>query len=148
MAAGFSIDKKNISKFRENMLKVAEEELTQENLIPEIKIDQEIKLNDISEDLNQILKEFEPFGIGNPEPVFLTKGLEVVAVRLVGKEYNHLKLTLKDKAGLLLDAVGFGLSEKKPSEGELTDIVYSIRENIWNSRKRLEARIKDLKKTS
>ncbi len=148
MAAGFSINKENISKFRADLVKVAEEELTEENLTPEIKIDLEISFNEINEDLNVLLKEFEPFGIGNPEPIFLTKSLEVIAVRLVGKENNHLKLTLKDKEGVVLEAVGFSLAEKKPSEGDLVDIVYNIRENFWNSRKRIEGRIKDLKKMS
>ncbi len=147
MAAGFSIERANIGQFRENMIKEAEEKLTTENLTPELKIDLEIELSDINEDLNQILKEFEPFGIGNPEPIFLTQKLEVIEVRTVGKENNHLKLSLKDKKGKILDAIGFGLAEKKPNEGELVDIAYNVRENFWNSRKRLEARIKDLRKS-
>ena len=86
--------------------------------------------------------------MGNPEPLFLTKNLEVISVRTVGKENNHIKLTLKDKDGRILEAVGFGLSTIMPSEGATVDIVYSVRENFWNSRKRLEARIKDLRKVN
>ncbi len=146
MAAGFSIEEAKIPKFRESMVKIAEESLTEEDLIAEIKIDAEIQLNDITAELNQALKEFEPFGIGNPEPIFLTKKLEVVEIRTVGKENNHLKLKLKDNSKTI-DAIGFGLTEKSPKQGELIDIVYNIRENIWNSQKRLEARIKDLRKS-
>ncbi len=147
MAAGFSIEGKNIALLRNNLEEVAQSEISEENLVPELKVDAEITLEEINADLLDLVKEFEPFGIGNPEPVFLTKSLEVVAVRLVGKENNHIKLTLKNKAGLILEGIGFGLFEKKPSVGELIDVVYNIRENYWNSQKRLEARIKDLRRS-
>lgn len=147
MAAGFSIEEPKIAEFRENMVKIAESQLSDEDLVAQLKIDAEIGLYDIDEDLNQLLKELEPFGIGNPEPTFLTKNLEVVEVRAVGKENNHLKLVFKDVFGKILEAVGFNLAAKKPKEGELIDIAYNVRENFWNSRKRLEARIKDLRKS-
>ncbi len=146
MAAGFSIEESNIREFRSNLEQLAEESLSEKDLIPILKIDTEISLSQINEELANLLKEFEPFGMGNPEPLFLTKNLEVVSVRTVGKENNHIKLALKDKDQRILDAVGFGLSSIMPNEGEMVDIVYNTRENFWNSRKRLEARIKDLRK--
>lgn len=145
MAAGFSIEEAKIPKFRESMVKVAEESLTEKDLIAELKIDTEIGLEEVNQSLVDLLKEFEPFGIGNPEPTFLTKDLEVVEIRTVGKENNHLKLVLKDKAGKRLEAVGFNLIDKKPNQGDMVDIVYNVRENFWNSRKRIEGRLKDLK---
>lgn len=147
MAAGFSIEKSKIPEFREKMLKNAQEQLTDKDLIAQLKIDSEIEIKDIDEDLNQLLKDLEPFGIGNPEPSFLTKKLKVITIKTVGKENNHLKLILEDISGKILEAVGFNLASKKPKEGDLIDIVYNVRENFWNSRKRLEARIKDLRKS-
>lgn len=148
MAAGFSIEKAKIEPFRQAMVRLAESSLADKDLIPEIKIDAEIEVSEISEELNQTIKEFEPFGIGNPEPVFLTKQMEVLESRLVGKDSNHLKLRLKSSTGQVLDAVGFNLATNQPSSGELIDIVFNIRENFWNSQKKLEARIKDLKKST
>lgn len=147
MAAGFSIEEHNIPGFRQNLEGLAEESLSEEDLMPILKIDAEISLSQINEELETLIKEFEPFGMGNPEPLFLTKKLEVISARTVGKENSHIKLTLKDKGGRILEAVGFGLSAIMPSEGAVIDIVYNVRDNFWNSHKRLEARIKDLRKS-
>lgn len=148
MAAGFSIEEKNISTFRKNLNKFATKNITPEQLQPIIKIDAELELDDLNTELADLLKEFEPFGIGNPEPVFLTKKLKVVESRVVGKENNHIKLSFRDEKGKPLDAIGFNLITKQPDEGDIIDIVYNVRENYWNSRKRLEARLKDLQKSN
>jgi single-stranded-DNA-specific exonuclease len=147
MAAGFSIEEKNIPLLRERMASLAAKELTSEQLTPLLKIDAEISLDQINEKLVEVLKEFEPFGVGNPEPLFLTKGLEVVEARSVGKDNNHVRVVLRDSEGNLLSGIGFGLNSKRPKTGDLVDLAYSVRENFWNSRKRLEARIKDLRKS-
>ncbi|HSX57797.1 MAG TPA: single-stranded-DNA-specific exonuclease RecJ [Candidatus Saccharimonadales bacterium] len=144
MAAGFSIQEENIPTFRKNLVEIAEKELKEEDLVPILKIDIEISLAQINPGLEEILKEFEPFGVGNPEAVFLTKNLEVREVKLMGAEAQHLKMILSDQNGKTLTAVGFNLAGKSPKKGELVDLCYNIRENYWNSRKTLEARIKDL----
>ncbi len=147
MAAGFSIEEKNIETFKKNLGKLADETLSDELLVPILKIDAEIKLIDVNEKIEMILKEFEPFGVGNSEPNFLTKNLEVVETRLVGKEDKHLKVKLQDKEGNLVSGIGFNLNGKNLREGDLVDLVYNIRANHWNGRKTLEARIKDIKKS-
>lgn len=145
MAAGFSIEEKNIERFRKNLEKLADEKLPDDLLVPVLRIDSELELQQINSELEIILKEFEPFGVGNPEPNFLTKSLEVVEVKSVGKEDKHVKLCLKNKVGDLLICVGFNLNSKRPKMGDLVDIVYNIRANSWNGKKTLEARIKDIR---
>ncbi len=145
MAAGFSVIIDNINPLREGLIKIAEDSLKEEDLVPILKIDAEIVAGEVSQSLIDIIKQFEPFGIGNPEPVFLTKNLEVVETRLVGKENQHLKIVLKSEKGNIIEGVGFNLGNKKPEIGSLVDIAYHVVENFWNSRKRIEARIRDIK---
>ncbi len=147
MAAGFSIEEKNIPEFRDNLVKLAADSLSDVQLTPVLRIDLEITLYAINEKLEQSLKEFAPFGIGNPEPTFLTKKLKTLEVKVVGKDKNHIKLKFQDEKGKVLEGIGFDLNSKKPDEGDIVDIAYNIRENYWNSRKHLEARIKDIRKT-
>jgi single-stranded-DNA-specific exonuclease len=145
MAAGFSVTIENINPLRDGLVKRAEESLKEEDLLPVIKIDAEIRIDQVNQELVDLIKEFEPFGIGNPEPLFLTKNLEVLETRLVGKENQHLKIVFRDEYGEVLEGVGFNLGNKNPPEGSNIDIVYSVQENYWHSRKRIEARVKDLR---
>ncbi len=146
MAAGFSIEGKNIPKFRENLEDIAKKDISDDDFIPKLKVDWELKLNEIDQNLLKIIKQLEPFGIGNPEPVFLTKVLEIVEVKRIGKESQHLRLFVKDSFGNTISGVGFGFGSQNFTKGEIIDVVYNLRENTWNSRKTIEARIKDIKK--
>lgn len=147
MAAGFSIEEENIPVFRENLQKLAEETISTEDLTPVLKIDLEIEAEQINSDLLDLLSSFEPFGIKNPEPVFLTQKLKVIEAKTIGRDEKHLRLVLVDSKGNRLEGIGFNLAYKKPKIGDLIDIAYNLRENYWNSRKRIEARLKDLRKT-
>lgn len=148
MAAGFSIEEKNIARLRKNLEEIAQSEVLPEDFIPKLKIDIDIDLNEVSTDLMRIIREFEPFGIGNPEPVFLTNVLEIVDIKRVGKESEHLRLFLRDHLNNTISGIGFGFGGKNLSKGDMVDIVYNLRENVWNSRKTIEARIKDIKKST
>lgn len=144
MAAGFSIDQKFIPDFRDGMVKIAENLITEEQLTPVQKIDAEIKVEELNQELMDVIIEFEPFGIGNSEPVFLTKNLEVVEVKPVGKDNKHIRLVFRDGDNIR-EAIAFGLAERKPRTADKVDVVYNLRENTWNSRKRLELRVIDFK---
>jgi len=146
MAAGFSIEEKNIFQFQKNLEEIAESEISNEDLKPKIKIDKEISLSQINNSLMEIIKEFAPFGVGNSEPLFLTRNLMIADLKRVGKESQHLRLTLKDKENNFLLGVLFDASTKSFNRGDIVEIVYNIRENTWNNKKTFEARIKDLKK--
>ena len=148
MAAGFSIKEKNIAMLRRNLEEIAQSEISPEDFIPKLKIDAELELDEIGPELIGVIKEFEPFGIGNPEPTFLTKDLEIVDIKRVGKESEHLRPFLKDKLNNTISGIGFGFGGKSLSKGDMVDIVYNLRENVWNSRKTIETRLKDIKKST
>lgn len=145
MAAGFSIEKKKIDKFRKVMVKYAEEILSTEDLTPKLKIDTRLDVNNINGETLSIIHEFEPFGIGNPEPTFLTEGLEVLESRTVGADGKHLKLLLRGQNGVPHDAIFFSFQKEKPEKGSLIDVVYNLVEDSWNGRKKVQLKVKDLR---
>lgn len=146
MAAGFTIKTSKLDKFYKRINKSAKGILSEEMLNRKLKIDCEIKLDSINWELSKRLKEFEPNGLGNPQPTFLTRGVEVIDARLLGKDKKHLKLKLRKK-NKFIDAIGFGLGEDfgDLERGENIDLVYGIDENEWNGTKSLQLKIKDLK---
>lgn len=148
MAAGFSIEKQNIEAFRNNLEKLAVEQINDIDLSPILKIDTSLKIDDLNNDLVELLNSFEPFGVKNPDPNFLTENLKVVTVKSIGAGQKHIRLTLVDEKSNRIEGIGFNLSHKKPQLGDQIDIVYNLKENYWNSRRQIEARIKDLRQSS
>ena len=144
MAAGFSIEKENIPAFRRRLVKTAEEIISEAELRPTLKIDAEISVEQINRDLFNTAREFEPFGIGNPEPNFLLKNIEVVETKIVGRESRHRKFVLRAE-GRSLNAIGFGLAEAEVKKGDSADIVFNLTENDWNGSSDLELRIRDIR---
>lgn len=145
MAAGFSIDEKKIKRFEKEMEKVSKPLLTQDVLTRKLKIDLEVDFNQLNEDLTKSIEDFQPNGIGNPTPLFATRGINVLNSRTVGKGREHLKLTL-EKDGKIFDAIAFrfGKFSSKLSKDASVDVAYFLEENIWNGVKSLQLRVKDL----
>jgi len=145
MAAGFSIKTENIGKFEREINKIADEKLKIKDLVPKLKIDAELEFNQINQDLVELLKKFEPFGQGNPQPVFLTKRVKVVEIKKVGLNGKHLKMKL-EKKGKIFDAIWFNaLTTCDLKTTSKTNVVYSVEENIFNGNRSIQFKIKDLK---
>jgi single-stranded-DNA-specific exonuclease len=146
MAAGFSIRTENIEKFstlaEEESLKILTDKVTTRVL----KADLEIHFDQINRTFFEKLKEFEPTGLGNPTPTFVTRDVETLDVRLVGIDNKHLKLGLK-KNKKTFSAIAFAMAEKYNylSPEKKIDVAYNIEENVWNGRRDLELKIKDIK---
>jgi len=144
MAAGFSIETKKIEEFTKKFNKIAKELLTEEILSRKLRIDLELNFNQINRELVDALKSFEPTGLGNYPPSFVTREVEVVEARTVGRDKTHLKLKLRQNS-LVFNAIAFGLaSAYSLVPSALIDIVYNIEENIWNGNKSLQLKIKDI----
>lgn len=146
MAAGFSIETKNISIFTKKINSIAKKILTDEILQKKLKIDCSINFDLIDFKLLAEIQIFEPVGLGNPQPVFFTSGVEVVSANVVGRDAKHLKLKLKQNEHIF-DSIYFGGGEiySKLKSDQKLDIVYSLEENIWNGYRDLQLKIKDLK---
>jgi single-stranded-DNA-specific exonuclease len=145
MAAGFSIDTSKIKLFTKKINKFADKLLTDDILQKKLKIDMELDFSEINDNLVEQIKQFEPIGLGNPGAVFLTKQVEILDAKKIGREERHLKLKLKQN-DQVFDSIFFGGGEmySKLSPGLKIDLAYSIDENIWNGYKNLQLKIKDL----
>ena len=104
-AAGLEIAAERIPAFREELQAYAYERLSPDDLIPELHYDMELRLPDANAQLHQLLRHFGPYGVGNPSPVFVARGVRVAGeMREVGD--GHAKLDLLQD-GARLRAIGF-----------------------------------------
>lgn len=106
MAAGLSLNKSNLEDFRNRLN--GQTTLTEKDLIPKIYIDIHLPLDYVSFNLVKELKLLEPFGKGNPKPLFGAKGIPVKRAFILGKNGNVLKLLLLTKSGRIIDGLYFG----------------------------------------
>ena len=124
-AAGFTVENDNLEPLRESLVQQAAEALAGVDLTPVIEVDAAIPLGRVNGDLVRSLSAMAPFGIGNPEPVFLSRGLEVRDVRVMGEDGKHLRLQLRD-GRVTWPAVAFGFGESELAEGDRLDVVYTF----------------------
>jgi single-stranded-DNA-specific exonuclease len=145
-AAGLTIEAKNVAVFREKLKRLAAEKLSSEQLVPSLKIDVSIALDQVGEDLLDSLNTLAPFGPQNMRPVIMASNLEVVGCpRVVGK--NHLKFKVRQN-GKVLDVIAFGMGERlgdlEMGKSNLS-VVFVLEENRWQGRTSLQLRAKDLR---
>lgn len=142
-AAGLTIRAENIQTFGDRFDQVVASMTTDNDFVPTITIDSEITLADIKKhNLLHETKLLAPFGAGNPEPVFLCRGLIPGESRIVGD--NHLKLVFKEK-NVRYNAIGFGLGGLSHVAADMVDTVFSVRESQWDRGGICELLIRDLK---
>jgi single-stranded-DNA-specific exonuclease len=147
MAAGFTIETKNIKKFTKEVQEAAKADMKESLLVRSISIDLEIPISAIGSSLYERIIKFAPFGIGNPEPVFATKGVIVESIRLIGAKQNHLKLKVSHPlVKTPFDAVGFGMGEwyGKIKQGMNVDVAYTIDMNEWNGNTNIQLKVRDI----
>jgi single-stranded-DNA-specific exonuclease len=151
-AAGFTVEQKNLEKFKKSLEKIAEEEIDEKDLKAELKIDYELQFNEIGETLREELKALEPYGAENQEPVFLIKNVQVCQAKFVGQSKKHLKMLVcrqKDKVGSLkyFACIGFNFENfnGKVKVGDFVDIVFNLVVNHFNGNDSLEFKMIDLK---
>ena len=149
MAAGFAIKKANISKLKNSLEKYCEKNIDKALLVPFIDIDAEVPLNILDVEVMEELQEMEPFGIGNLEPVFMSKNVGVTSVNTVGKDSNHLSFKF------LFDGKyykGILFSRKKEFSnikiGDLVDIAFNLKSNVYNGKKYMDLMIREMKTAS
>ena len=147
-AAGLTMLPENVKAFQEKFEKVVSSSITDEMLIPEIEIDAELNLNDVTPGFYNILKQFSPFGPGNMNPNFMTKNVSDKGyASIVGK--NHLKMELLQNGQAKgIPAIGFGMDEHYEFVAKKNPftVCYHINEQEWEGKSYLQLQVKDLKK--
>ena len=141
-AAGFTILTRDIPRLADYLVELAKTKLSGLDLRPRIDIDAEVRLPELGGRVFQTLQKLEPFGQGNPLPSFISRGVEVVESRLMGKGNEHLRLKLKH-GGTVWDAVAFGMGGDRPDVSSSLDIVYNLEVDHWNGNATLRLNILD-----
>ncbi len=106
LAAGLSLEEKNVDLFRRTINDLAE--LTEDDLQMKVSIDMQLPFPYITEELIGELELLEPFGKGNAKPLFAERNLRVISPRIFGRNRNVLKCRLEDAKGNQMEAVYFG----------------------------------------
>lgn len=149
-AAGLTIPLRNIESFRERFAAVAEELISDDALVPALAVDCELPIGEVEPGLLETLARLEPFGAGNPQPVFASRGLKLSGrPRLMGSRRSHLAFMLAPPAGGAgpFECVGWGMAHRLPelTGGGPLDIAYVPRRGEWNGIARTEFILKDFR---
>ncbi len=144
-AAGLSLNIKNLESFEKAMIKLANTQISREDLIPKLKIDLEMESESITISKIKRFLELEPFGLGNPKPVFLMTQLKLVEQRFVGRDSRHLKLKFQSR-DRDHDCIYFNFGEKEKLENKkYYDIIFTLGVDEWNGSEKVSLSITDLK---
>ncbi len=150
MAAGFTIETEKIKMLQEKLEGLAVQALSDDLLMRTLKIDCELPLSFITQELYKSIQQLAPFGMGNPEPTFVSRRVIVESLKVLGAEGKHLKMqfTVRSSQFTVIDAIGFGFGEfaSQIKKGDAIDVVYTIDENTWNGNTKLQLKIKDIQK--
>lgn len=144
MAAGLSMEEKNVELFRRRLNDNCT--LTEQDLIPKIMIDVSMPISYLSKKLTEQLKVLEPFGKGNSKPLFAQKNLRAVGICVFGRNRNVAKMLLIDENGIKMDAVYFGEAQEFVDFVQAHDtisVTYYPEINVFQGRENLQVVIKN-----
>ena len=146
-AAGLSLEVDRIDEFREAFNEIATQILKKKELKPQLLIDAEIHLDEITNYFRETLQKFIPYGPSNMRPVFIVKNVEVVGLFKMGGG-DRIKMRLK-QGNIFIEAIGFNLSEKQSEIDKAEkriDIIFSVEELDKNySRQPIQLKLRDFK---
>ena len=145
-AAGFEIDKNKIEEFKDTYIQILDDFLEGEDLYSVIRIDHELEMSEINDEFYKQLKKLEPFGEGNREPVFLTRGMNAIDYNLVGKDKSHIKVLFIQGTDQI-EGIGFKMASyiKMLEEHSTFDVAYNLNMNYFNGKKTLQLKLVDIK---
>ena len=146
MAIGIIINKNKIEEFKERLEEISKQKNIEE-IVPILKIDAQINLNDLRKEKIESLKELEPYGEENKMPLFAIKNIKIDSIRALS-EGKHLKLTLKDNKNLV-NAIGFNLGymSNEFKIGDKVDVVGNLEINTFNGVDNIQINLKDIIKS-
>ena len=168
-AVGFTLKASQLPRLVKELENLGQRLLRDRDPVPVLEIEAEIGLSDLSLNSLRRLTAFQPFGLGNPEPLLAARPLQVVHARIVGENQtpsaeivtgrddlvlsvtpegaNHLKMKVK-QGHHVTEAIGFNLAGKSPRAGETMDLVFTPEINAWQGCERVQLKVVDLAKTN
>lgn len=140
-AAGLQIDVEKIAAFADGFDTFAAENLQNDDMLPELAIDLQLQTDEVNFELCALKNSLQPFGMGNPEPVFMLAGVQLLEQRVL--DGGHLKLRLQS-GSRTFDAIGFRMAEGSPRAGRV-DVAFNLDINVWQGRQRLQLKLKGIR---
>jgi single-stranded-DNA-specific exonuclease len=148
-AAGLTLKVENVPAFQKRFEEVVAATLTSEHLVKPVDIALLLPLSHITQDFYAGLHRMEPFGPGNPNPIFASDRVIAVpgSARIVGQGHLKLRLASADETGPALDAIGFGLADYLPqiSEGQPFQACYTVEMNEYRGQRTVQLRLLDVR---
>jgi len=144
-AAGFTVKNENLPELVTRLKGIAKDQLAEKDLRHTLSADMEVSLSDLNFEVLKHLNYLEPTGYGNPDAVFVSRNVKVKFSRAVGAEGRHLKLTLEDDHGSVMDCIGFRMGHLKATLPSRVDVLYHFEANEYNGRTSLQLNLKDVK---
>lgn len=141
-AAGFILPTKNLARLKQHLSELATTQLARVDLRPQLDIDAEAKLPELSGNTFNLILQLAPFGRGNPAPTFISRKVEVVDCQTMGGNGEHLRLKLR-QGGVIWDGVGFRMGSYRAEISPHLDIVYNLEIDRWRGEERLRLNILD-----
>ena len=147
MAAGFTLHHERLPELEARLLAIAARDLTDEMLEPRLVYEAELPLGSQSFELLDQVRLLEPFGQGNPEPLWASFNLRVVEARTMGAQQQHLKLRVHDGAGQMGEVVAWNEGHRRPEflGRAHVDIAFTLEVNEWQGRQRIQMKAKQVR---
>ena len=146
-AAGFTVRNEKLARLAARLEEIASRELAGRELQPSLAIDAAVELGDLDWAVHDLLRQLEPCGYANPQPVFAALGVELAGYRQVGTDRQHLKLSVRDPhGGQEWDAIAFRQGHWFGQLAPRIDVAFTLEANEFNGERRLQLNVKDLRK--
>jgi single-stranded-DNA-specific exonuclease len=146
-AAGLTLEEENYEAFKQAFEDEVSKTIDRSLLTPEIQIDAQIELSDITPKFYRIISQFAPFGPGNMTPIFMTDNLQDTGYgKCVGEDDKHLRLTVSQGSHKIV-GIGFNIGDKLSliKDRKPFSAVYSVDENHWQGKVSLQLKLRDIK---
>ena len=145
MAAGLTVLPDKIDALRDALETYAQAHMTEEDYVPCLELEAELRPEEVTVDLVKELSHLEPYGMSNPRPLFACFGAQGFDVRAIGREGQHLKFFI-DGVGQTLQAIGWNMIEKGVMvERGPVDIAYMPELNEWNGKISVQCKLVELR---
>jgi len=143
-AAGMTLLPEQVEHFSRKFEEVVAATIAPHLLVPEIKIDAEVRFSDLRQPFYNILTQMEPFGPDNPRPVFVAYAVQDAGSRIVKED--HIRFVLQQDQ-VVFNGIGFSMAAKFPllQLKKPVDIVFTLDENEWNNHKHLQLKVVDFR---
>jgi len=146
MAAGLTVEEKSFEKFKTKFTEYVNKTITDEHLIPSIKLEGILKLKDIDSRFIEFLDKLAPYGPGNMRPSFASKRVEIVGNPRVISNGDHIIFKVR-QSQKVISAIGFNMSAhyEKLIKGLPIDLAYVVEVNEWQGRELVQLNVRDIK---